>query len=768
MSHSALEPFDDVGSISTTAADDNIDQNSSSSSSSAMNTSTTRPSSPTLDSLLAPTSNGAGGREDSDSVADMEDSVCDRPPSIDEDEEDAEMGFGGEDDDAGFGDDGDDGGFGDEDDDDAGDWGDDAEFSESEDTLVLANAARPNTLPERTTERVREDIDELQLLNRFHAVYKTADSGGLVVRIGIDITRTELTDEQIEAWNIGDNTQFVIQLNSNPNYLWAKYSPEFKIYAGDITDVSEGFDEKGAEFALGWTIEDRINKSFFTSTSWPPQKHELEPDLKFSDVREVMEASGSSYLIAATSYQSCNKNRDQAILVATDEHKRDHVMSASGKKSIAEQNLAMLQIGRSKFIDDEDENPHEFTRTSHELTETFNVHPDVVALALERCVSGDEKHQRKNARKMLADNKKRHALKEEVQHQHLLKRTRQFLVEHNLLVQLALFVETTLLTIKLQCDICQKLQFVGWKPGDKNQRKDFCNCPFQGVGFGLTKGIRAHSEIVDLLISMTYAAVHADRIKNCFPDDVQYQGQTFVKSNNEPNLVRLKACLAKCPTVAKMQEWLDKGILKHELLALDPLLFSLLQWVLSSSQARIQRLRPSDQFNEMNTSMQFMYVSSSPTKEANFQKLKAANKGNSFYCWHGSPLFNWNSILRDGLKNMSGTKMQIHGAAHGHGIYLARDSQTSYGYSQGGGSYRSGGTQQWGSSQVKGTPKILALCEVIDDKKQYKDYNWGIVVQGEDYVATRFLFVFNDTEPHKTSVTASQMKVPEHLKFGGK
>lgn len=120
MSHSALEPFDDVGSISTTAADDNIDQNSSSSSSSAMNTSTTRPSSPTLDSLLAPTSNGAGGREDSDSVADMEDSVCDRPPSIDEDEEDAEMGFGGEDDDAGFGDDGDDGGFGDEDDDDAG------------------------------------------------------------------------------------------------------------------------------------------------------------------------------------------------------------------------------------------------------------------------------------------------------------------------------------------------------------------------------------------------------------------------------------------------------------------------------------------------------------------------------------------------------------------------------------------------------------------------------------------------------------------------
>merc|ERR1712157_254618 len=89
--------------------------------------------------------------------------------------------------------------------------------------------------------------------------------------------------------------------------------------------------------------------------------------------------------------------------------------------------------------------------------------------------------------------------------------------------------------------------------------------------------------------------------------------------------------------------------------------------------------------------------------------------------------------MRNGLKNASGTKFQLHGAAHGNGIYLATNSGVSLGYA--------GGTHQFHQGQreyhkrdsdtllphdlVRGATGnrltedsenvvILALCEVID------------------------------------------------------
>lgn len=51
------------------------------------------------------------------------------------------------------------------------------------------------------------------------------------------------------------------------------------------------------------------------------------------------------------------------------------------------------------------------------------------------------------------------------------------------------------------------------------------------------------------------------------------------------------------------------------------------------------------------------------------------------YLYHGSPSYNWHSILRNGLKNYSGSGKQSHGAAYGAGIYLASNNATSEGYS---------------------------------------------------------------------------------------
>jgi ubiquitin-protein ligase len=50
------------------------------------------------------------------------------------------------------------------------------------------------------------------------------------------------------------------------------------------------------------------------------------------------------------------------------------------------------------------------------------------------------------------------------------------------------------------------------------------------------------------------------------------------------------------------------------------------------------------------------------------------------HMFHGSPISNWYSIMRNGLKNCSGTKMMTHGQAHGSGIYLGANIATSLGY----------------------------------------------------------------------------------------
>lgn len=75
----------------------------------------------------------------------------------------------------------------------------------------------------------------------------------------------------------------------------------------------------------------------------------------------------------------------------------------------------------------------------------------------------------------------------------------------------------------------------------------------------------------------------------------------------------------------------------------------------------------------------FGVFSASPLEEDLFAKMKAEH--GSIYAFHGSRLENWHSILHNGLRNASGTKLQLNGAAYGPGVYLSPNSSVSYGYS---------------------------------------------------------------------------------------
>ena len=79
---------------------------------------------------------------------------------------------------------------------------------------------------------------------------------------------------------------------------------------------------------------------------------------------------------------------------------------------------------------------------------------------------------------------------------------------------------------------------------------------------------------------------------------------------------------------------------------------------------------------------------------------------NPIVTFHGSDSQRWYSILRNGLKNMSGTSLMIHGQAHGSGIYTSSSINIALEYG-----------------------KCIAICWVDPNKTSYNSNN--IIVSSE-------------------------------------
>lgn len=97
-------------------------------------------------------------------------------------------------------------------------------------------------------------------------------------------------------------------------------------------------------------------------------------------------------------------------------------------------------------------------------------------------------------------------------------------------------------------------------------------------------------------------------------------------------------------------------------------------------------------------------------------------EGHSFL-YHGSGLQNWYSIMMNGLKVFSGTKMMANGAAYGKGIYLSDMCHFSSGYSAGAG--------------------IVGVFEVIGNKGNYKKTNAIYVVPDEQLCRLKYILSGN-------------------------
>ena len=207
-----------------------------------------------------------------------------------------------------------------------------------------------------------------------------------------------------------------------------------------------------------------------------------------------------------------------------------------------------------------------------------------------------------------------------------------------------------------------------------------------------------------------------------------------------------KFLLSKGGQEVHLRQWSDR---------IPPAALGLLRWIIASNRSCIVQVdsiegstrKPEERVCGMAGWMQFRFAQGAPDKEQRFvtsiRQTTADNKYPTIFAWHGSPIYNWHGIVREGLH----FERADHGRAYGNGVYHAMDAQTSIGYSGGGwgGGYRNPrsnpfSAQQWPNSQLK-ISAALALNEIINATDQFVNSSNYLVIAQLDWIQTRYLFV---------------------------
>ncbi|XP_048119285.1 protein mono-ADP-ribosyltransferase PARP6-like isoform X3 [Sardina pilchardus] len=360
-------------------------------------------------------------------------------------------------------------------------------------------------------------------------------------------------------------------------------------------------------------------------------------------------------------------------------------------------------------------------------------------------------------------------------------------LEYGFLVQIMKYAEQRIPTLNEYCVVCDE-QHV-FQNGSMLKpavcTRELCVFSFYtlGVMSGAAEEVATGAEVVDLLVAMCRAALESPRksiIFEPYPSVVDPNDpKTLAFNPKKKNYERLQKALDSVMSIREMTQGSYLEI-KKQMDKLDPLAHPLLQWIISSNRSHIVKLPLSRQLKFMHTSHQFLLLSSPPAKEARFRTAKKLY--GSTFAFHGSHIENWHSVLRNGLVNASYTKLQLHGAAYGKGIYLSPISSISFGYSgMGKGQHRMPTKDELVQryNRMNTIPQVqsrciqsrflqsrnlncIALCEVITSKDLQKHGNiWVCPVS--DHVCTRFFFVYEDGQVGDANINTQEPKVQKEI-----
>ena len=297
--------------------------------------------------------------------------------------------------------------------------------------------------------------------------------------------------------------------------------------------------------------------------------------------------------------------------------------------------------------------------------------------------------------------------------------------EENPLVYLVFEIVDCIFELQDHCFICRAPIPPVIKPSTCSDRSCVNAASIQPC-LDVVHEIRRDKMVADLLVSFFVTAIGTNRLIPAPPplsrreiESLSFEKTTWKQSednklrsggsaddlNHDPK--KLEMLVGKFSSIDEtLSKFGSSKALKEELGVEG---FNLLLWILQSNRAQFFCLRDDLQIKELHNNdgsmpLQFLTLVSSPEQEVIFQALKA--KYGSFYMWHGSPLVNWHSIIRNGLFDTSKRRMVDHASACGAGIYLAKDSGYSLGYAR-------QGENKWSKTSLGKNLSVIALCEVI-------------------------------------------------------
>lgn len=266
--------------------------------------------------------------------------------------------------------------------------------------------------------------------------------------------------------------------------------------------------------------------------------------------------------------------------------------------------------------------------------------------------------------------------------------------------------------------------------------KDKCIYKFEEliIGDPVTQKFKEDPDICVFLIESAIDAISCDRkydIFEPFPshfmisqiDMKRGEVSKLIGQNNDNNkdfnllTETLKSfnmdTLLKLLTVHKKDEDLAKILGKD--------LYLLIRFILMSCKVAMES--DDDMLKIKGTGYKIYKIVYPQDKENEFTER---SKGQPLhYLFHGSRWCNWYSILRNGLKNCSNSKLMTAGAAYGAGIYLSDNVQLSYNYG------------------VSGKKSVVGVFEVINKDKYFKGPQ-VFVVDDETAVIQRYLMILKD------------------------
>ena len=231
-----------------------------------------------------------------------------------------------------------------------------------------------------------------------------------------------------------------------------------------------------------------------------------------------------------------------------------------------------------------------------------------------------------------------------------------------------------------------------------------------------------------------------------FDDLTDEEKQTSIWNllNTLPSVLEMKAFLhSKAGKDATLRAWADR---------ISPAALGVLRWIIASNRSCIIQVdsmegdskRSEERVSGMSQWMQFRFAQGAPDKEQRFvtSVRQTTDKSNypTLFAWHGSPLHNWHSIVREGLH----FNHTAHGRAFGNGVYHALDVSTSLGYSGFNRNYY--GNDQpysigdWPQSHLK-ISEAIALNEIVNAPDKFVSKTPHLVVAQLDWIQSRYLFV---------------------------